>query len=200
MYKMLVIGGSAGSFEVVKKILHSFPEHYPLPVAVVLHLAADYHSHLAQLLQPFCCLPVADVCDKQEIQAGCVYLAPTDYHLLIEKNTRPPLHFSLSVDEPVRSVRPSIDVLFQTAAEVYESELIAVLLSGANSDGAAGMTSVKRLGGLTIVQAPETSEFSRMPEAALLATEVDYVVAVDELIRLLRAVDSPAYAITKTGA
>jgi two-component system chemotaxis response regulator CheB len=127
--------------------------------------------------------------DKQVLARENVYLAPPGYHLLIEQNGDAPLAFALSVDEPVKSVRPSIDVLFDSAAEALETSLIAVLLSGANSDGAEGMATVKKLGGLGMVLDPRLSEFSTMPEAAIKRVEVDYVVSLDEIISLLLSVD-----------
>lgn len=188
MYKMLVIGFSAGGIPLVKRILRALPSRYPLPIVVVAHLPAAHESHLAELLNTVTELPVEMARDKQVVLAGHVYLAPPDYHLLLEKQGDARPTFALSVDEPVHSVRPSIDVLLESAAEVYEAGLIAVLLSGANSDGAEGMAYVKQLDGLGIVLDPQESEFSIMPSAVLRRVDVDYVVNMDEIISLLCAV------------
>jgi two-component system chemotaxis response regulator CheB len=187
MYKMLVIGLSAGGIPLIKRILEALPHGYPLPVAIVAHLPGGHESCLAGLLNDITKLPVSNAMDKEEILAGHVYLAPPDYHLLVEKDRR----FALSVDEPVMSVRPSIDVLFESAAEVFEEGLIAVLLSGANSDGAEGMAYVKKLGGLGIVLDPKECEFSTMSSAAINRAEVDYVVGIEDIISLLLSVHEP---------
>lgn len=188
MYKMLVIGFSAGGVPLIKRILQALPKNYPLPVAIVAHLPSGHESTLAQLLDGISELPVSTAKDKDAIVPGRVYLAPPDYHLLVEKNHARTPTFALSVDGPVKSVRPSIDVLFESAAEVFESGLIAVLLSGANSDGAEGMAYVKQLGGLSIVQDPLESEFSTMPNAVIGRMKADYVANLDEIISLLLSV------------
>lgn len=189
MYRMLVIGFSAGGIPLIKRILQALPKDYPLPVAIVAHLTAGHESCLAELLDDIAQLPVGNAQDKEAIVAGRVYLAPPDYHLLVEKNAQATPSFALSVDAPVKSVRPSIDVLFESAAEAYESALIALLLCGANSDGAAGMAYVKKLGGLSIVLDPQHCEFSTMPSAVIERVNVDYVASMDEIISLLRSVD-----------
>ena len=188
MYRMLVIGFSAGGIPLIKRILQALPEEYPLPVAIVAHLPGGKESCLAELLDGIASLPVSTAMDKEAILGGRVYLAPPDYHLLVEQNRHSAPCFALSLDEPVKSVRPSIDVLFESAAEVFESSLIAVLLSGANSDGAEGMAYVKQLGGLGIVLNPEECEFGTMSDAAIKRADVDYVVSLEEIISLLLSV------------
>ncbi len=183
-----MIGFSAGGIPLMRRILSALPENYPLAIVVVTHFPSQHESHLAQILNDITPLSVSLAMDKQVVAANKVYLAPPDYHLLIEKHSAALPTFALSVDEPVKSVRPSIDVLFESAAEVYESALIAVLLSGANSDGAAGMDYVKQLGGLCIVQSPEESEFDAMTRAAIDRVNVDYVATLDEIISLLLSV------------
>jgi len=185
MYKMLVIGLSAGGIPLVKQLLAALPKGYPLAIAIVAHLSQGYESNLAPILSAVTDLPVTMARDKQPIVAGHVYVAPPDYHLLIEKNHQ----FALSEDKAVKSVRPSIDVLFSSAAEVFESELCAVILSGANSDGANGMATVKQLGGLSIVLNPIDAEFSTMPNAVIQQVEVDYVASLEDIISLLVSVD-----------
>lgn len=184
---MLVIGLSAGGMPLVKRLLAAFPKDYSLAVAIVAHLPQGYESNLAQLLDAATGLPVTMARDKQPIVAGHVYVAPPDYHLLVEQNH--PLSFALSEDEPVKSVRPSIDVLFKSAAEVFEAGLIAVILSGANSDGADGMAVVKQLGGLCMVLNPLDTEFSTMPNAVIRQVNVDYIASLEDIISLLVSVD-----------
>ncbi|MBS1213854.1 MAG: CheB methylesterase [Proteobacteria bacterium] len=138
---------------------------------------------LAQRIVAAFGLPVALASDKARIQPGHVYVAPPGYHVLVERDR----HFGLSVDPPVNSVRPSIDVLLQSAAEAYEHQLIAVILSGANSDGVRGMAVVKELGGVTIVLDPLQTEFHVMPTAVVEAVDVDYVASPEEIISLVLA-------------
>jgi two-component system chemotaxis response regulator CheB len=188
MYKLLVIGFSAGGIPVVTRILHSLPLDYPLPVVIVSHLPDAKESSLAEMLGRVTPLEVSMALDKETIMAGHVYLAPPGYHLLVERRGSHGPSFALSVDEPVQNVRPSIDVLFESAAEVFEAGLIAVLLSGANSDGAQGMVCVKQLGGLGIVLSPQECEFNTMGRAALARVQVDYVVGIEEIVSLLHSV------------
>jgi two-component system chemotaxis response regulator CheB len=185
MRRLLLIGLSAGGYPLLRQILSALPPTYPLPVVVVAHLPGRSESFLAELLQTISSLPVGMATDKQALLSGQVYLAPPDYHLLIEQKAGSALSLALSVDEPVQSVRPSIDVLFESAAEVLESDVIAVLLSGANADGAQGVATVQRLGGLGVVLCPQAAEFSTMPEAAIKLVAVDYVLALPEIIDLL---------------
>ena len=187
MYKMLVIGLSAGGIPLVKRLLAALPENYSLAVAVLAHLPQGHESNLAQILGDPCVLPVTMATDQEVIVAGHIYVAPPNYHLLVKQNGL--LAFSLSKDEPVKSVRPSIDVLFKSAAEVLDASLIAVILSGANSDGAEGMAMVKQLGGLCIVLNPVDAEFNTMPNAVIKQVAVDYIACLDDIISLLASVD-----------
>ena len=184
---MLVIGLSAGGTPLIKQLLAALPKDYSLAVAIVAHLPQGYESNLAQQLDAVTDLPVTEARDKEPIVAGHVYVAPPDYHLLIEQNHQ--FTFALSEDDPVKSVRPSIDVLFSSAAEVFGASLIAVILSGANSDGADGMAVVKELGGLCIVLDPLEAEFSTMPNAVIQQVDVDYIVSMEDIISLLVSVD-----------
>ncbi len=184
MYKLVAIGSSAGGISLLQRILAALPAKYLLPIVVVSHLPSTPFSHLNQLLNRNSILPVIMATDKSKILPGRVYIAPPGYHLLIESERC----FALSVDPPVQSVRPSIDVLFQSAAEVFEKQLIAVILSGANQDGVHGMATVKELGGLSIVLDPALAEFHTMPAAVIAAVEVEYIANIDEIIALLLAV------------
>nr|WP_303652486.1 chemotaxis protein CheB [Paludisphaera mucosa] len=141
------------------------PADYPLPVLVVVHLPSDRKSLLAGLLQGKCRVVVKEAEDKEPIIGGSVYLAPPDYHLLVEPDRR----LSLSGEEAVLFSRPSIDVLFETAAEAYGPALVGIVLTGANRDGARGLRAIRDSGGVALVQTPETALASAMPEAALAA-------------------------------
>lgn len=185
MYRLLAIGFSAGGMPLAEQILAALPADYPLAVAVVCHLPAGEDSALAELLDDASPLPVVVASDKMPIMPGRVHVAPPNYHLLVESREL----FALSVDAPVMSVRPSIDVLFETAAEVFEQGVIAVTLSGANSDGAQGMARVHELGGMTITLSPLKAEFRTLPEAVVNRTDVDYIASMDEIIALLCAVE-----------
>jgi two-component system chemotaxis response regulator CheB len=187
MYKMLVIGLSAGGMPLVKRLLAALPKDYPLAVAIVAHLPQCYESNLAQQFGEVTDLPVTAARDKEPIVARHVYVAPPDYHLLVEQSRQ--FTFALSEDKPVKSVRPSIDVLFSSAAEVFGASLIAVILSGANADGADGMAIVKQLGGLCIVLDPLEAEFSTMPNVVIQKVDVDYIVGIGDIISLLASVD-----------
>ncbi|MGZ5000381.1 MAG: chemotaxis protein CheB [Methylomonas sp.] len=188
MAKLAAIGFSAGGIPLIQCLLGALPADYPLPVVLVVHLPPETGASLIEIFQKVSPLPVMPALDKASIQPGHVYVALPDYHLLVEREG----YFALSVDPPVKAVRPSIDVFLQSAAEVYEKHLIAVILSGANSDGAHGMAYVKALGGVTIVLDPMHTEFRVMPDAVIEATDVDYVASLDEIISLLKAVkDQP---------
>ena len=189
MYRLVVIGLSAGGYPLIRQLLGALPKNYPLPVVIVMHFPDREENSLAMLLDTSTRLHVSMATDKEVLVSGQVYLAPPGYHLLIEHDLHTGLSFALSVDEPVKAVRPSIDVLFESAAEALESDLIAVLLSGANSDGAEGMATVKQLGGLGIVLDPLEAKFSTMPAAAIKRAEVDYIVSMKEIVSLLLSVD-----------
>lgn len=184
MYRLLIIGFSAGGIPLAQQILAALPADYPLPIAVVAHLPAGEDCDLADILAATTALKVVMATDKSALEPGVVYIAPPDYHLLVEKSGC----LALSIDPPVKSVRPSIDVLFQSAAEAFEKDLIAVALSGANSDGVQGMASVKELGGLAIVLDPLQTDIHTLPAGVVETVDVDYVANIDEIASLLRAV------------
>lgn len=177
----IVIGGSAGAVEALSAILPVLPADYPWPIMVVVHLPPQHKSLLAGLLQNKSRVRIREAEDKEPILAGTVYFAPPDYHLLVEADAR----LSLSADEPVNYSRPSIDVLFESAADVFAEHLVGVVLTGANSDGASGLQSIVRGGGTAIVQRPESSYASTMPGAALSACPTAMILTVDEIARYL---------------
>jgi two-component system chemotaxis response regulator CheB len=183
----IVAGGSAGALEVLVSVLPALPAGFRIPVALVLHLLPDKPSYLAEVLASRCSLAVKEAEDKEPLAPATIYLAPPNYHLLIEKDRS----FSLSIDEPVHFSRPAIDVLFETAADAYGHALAAVLFTGANEDGARGLARIKKLGGMTLVQAPETAFVRTMPEAALRLAEPDRILPPAEIGPFLARLGRP---------
>lgn len=176
-YELIVIGASWGGLHAVGEILHTLPQDLDVPVVVAQHRSTDsIGGGLAGLLRVRAHLPVIDVDDKDPIERGRVYLAPPDYHLLIQEG-----YFSLSTEERVNYARPSIDVLFESAADTYRERVIGVILTGANNDGAAGLARIKALGGVAVVQEPGTAERHEMPDAAIAATHADAVLPLAEI-------------------
>ncbi len=161
----VVIGASAGAVQGLLSILPSLPADYPVPVIVVVHVPAGPENALAALLRDRCRMSVKEAEDKEPVAPGVVYLAPSDYHLLVETEGA----FSLSSDEPVHYARPSIDVLFESAADAWSEGLVGVILSGANEDGAAGLARILAQGGVGLVEEPDDAYASAMPLAALAA-------------------------------
>ncbi len=177
----VVIGASAGGVEALGVLLPELPRDYTLPVIVVLHLPREKPSLLVDIYARRCVLPVEEAQDKAPIEPGHVYFAPADYHLLVDEGPS----FALSVDDPVHYSRPSIDVLFESAAEVYRERLAAVVLTGASADGAEGLAAVHRAGGTTVVQLPTEAPSPYMPESALRASPVDHVLPLSGIAQLL---------------
>ena len=173
----VVIGASAGALEALSVILPALPANFRLPVFIVVHLPTDRESILAQLFQGKCRLRVREAEDKGPINGGTVYFAPPGYHLLVEMDK----HLSLSADEPINYSRPSIDPLFESAADAYGPGLVAIILSGASHDGANGTRAVVDAGGVAIVQNPGNAFATAMPEAALSACPDAAVLSVDEI-------------------
>jgi two-component system chemotaxis response regulator CheB len=161
----VVIGGSAGAVSALLTLLPALPADFPLPVVVVIHIARHHIGSLAEVFQSQSRLVVKEAEDKEPLVPGTVYLAPADYHVLVE----PRRYVSLSNEEPVNFSRPSIDVLFGSAADAYGDTLLAIVLTGANRDGAQGLAAVCDAGGLALVQTPESAEAPAMPAAALAA-------------------------------
>ncbi|HJX64354.1 MAG TPA: chemotaxis protein CheB [Polyangia bacterium] len=159
----VLVGGSAGAIEVVSLVLGALPADFATPIVVVIHLPRSKPSALAGALRGKCGLALREALDKEPLAPATVYLAPPDYHLLID----PGPCFALSVDEPVNFSRPSVDVLFQSAADVLGPRCAGVLVSGANPDGAQGLRAIQEAGGLVAIQDPEEAAQSAMPKAAL---------------------------------
>ena len=176
----VVVGGSAGALEVLSKLLPGLPATSQVPVIVVVHLAPRRPSLLPELFARRCQLPVREPYDKQPVEPG-IWFAPPDYHLLIEANHC----FALSIDAPVKFSRPSIDVLFESAARVYGAGLLGVLLTGANDDGMLGACVIRKLGGVLAVQDPDTAEAQEMPKAAIRRAAPQFVGTVEELASMM---------------
>lgn len=182
MYKAVIIGGSAGSFQVITKILNSLPPNFPLPVLLSLHRLKHVRSGFVEALSIKSSIPVIEPYDKDQIKPGKAYLAPANYHMFIELGNK----IALSTEQPVNHSRPSIDLSFLTAAQVYREKLIGIILSGANKDGAYGLKKIKDFGGITIVQNPEECQVKTMTEASLKLSKVDHVLSTQEIIRFLQ--------------
>ena len=179
-FQAVVIGASAGGSTALQKILPALPADFPLPVIIVQHV----HPHqkgAALIYVGSSFLKVKDGDEKEAIQPGFVYFAPPNYHLLVENDRT----LSLSIDPKVHFARPSVDVLFESAADAYGQSLIGIILSGGNQDGAAGLLRIKQRGGLTIVQKPDEAEMRLMPEAAIATAKPEYILPADQIGRLL---------------
>ena len=200
-YRAVVIGGSAGGLEAVTEILGRLPADFDLPVVVVEHLHAEDAGRFAEHLARTTVLQVIEPCDKEPVLPGCVYAAPANYHTLLERDGT----IALTIDEKVNWSRPSIDVVFESAARAYGEGLVAVVLSGANDDGAEGMKAVKAFGGMTIAQDPDSAGYPVMPRAAIDAARVDHVLPPAEIADLLRklgaasAREAPSHRRPKKG-
>jgi len=176
-YRLVTIGCSMGGMKALEVIFQALPEDFPLPIAVVQHRYRTSNESLPEYYRRHSHLSVVDALDKQWIQPGHVYLAPADYHLLVD----PEGELSLSVDERVEYARPSIDVLFESAAEAFGEGVIGVVLTGANTDGARGAKKIKERGGFVLVQDPATAESPEMPRAAIAASRVDRILPLDRI-------------------
>jgi len=180
-YQAVVVGASAGAVEALSIVLPALPPAFKLPVIVVVHIPPDKQSVIANLFSAKCQLAVKEAEDKEPIVGGTIYFAPPDYHVLVEASKT----LSLSNDEPVLFSRPSIDVLFESAADVYGPELIGVVLTGANQDGAKGTQAVLEAGGVGLIQVPETAFASAMPDAAIRACPTARVLSLEAIADFL---------------
>lgn len=185
-YRVVVIGTSAGGLHALRTILGALPGDFPIPIAIVQHRSRESEL-LCELLQEVTPLAVIEATDKEAILPGCVYVGPSDYHLLIEDG-----YLALSVDEPVRYSRPSIDVTFESAADSFGMDCIGVILTGANPDGAVGLQVIARAGGYAVVQDPAGAEVAVMPRAAIAAVPSARVLPLEEIGPHLAAIRSRA--------
>ncbi|MDF5731670.1 MAG: chemotaxis protein CheB [Rhizonema sp. PD38] len=186
-FQLIVIGTSFGGLHALQILLPGLPKTFPVPVAIVQHRHKTSDNSLSLLLQHYSNLIVKEVEDKEEILPGCVYLAPADYHLLVETKdeTASYSYFALSTDAPVTYARPSIDVLFETTADGYAEKAIAVILTGANHDGAQGLARIKARGGKTVAEEPSTATCATMPKAAIETGAVDKILHLQDIAPFL---------------
>jgi two-component system chemotaxis response regulator CheB len=182
MYKAVVIGGSAGSFQGIIKLLSQLPSDYPLPIIMALHRLKHVRHGFMEALSLKSALKIVEPDDKDPIRKGTAYLAPANYHMSIELGN----YFSLSTEAMVNNSRPAIDITLSSAAYAYRNKLIGILLSGANRDGGLGMKAIKDKGGLTIVQDPGECMIDTMPKAALALAPMDLTMGMTDIITFLR--------------
>jgi two-component system, chemotaxis family, protein-glutamate methylesterase/glutaminase len=183
----IVIGASAGGVEALSVLLPALPADLRAPLFIVVHLPRERPSLLAEIFARKCALKVREAEDKMRVEPGTVYFAPPDYHLLLDEGPQ----LALSIDELVHFSRPSIDVLFESAADIYAARLMGIILTGANDDGTAGLAAIHRAGGVTIVQEPESAQVPLMALSALKRTPADFVLPLAEIAVLLQALGRP---------
>lgn len=187
MYKALVIGTSFGGLEALKATIPLFPKNFPLAIIAVLHIGDNPNDSFIRYLNSISKLNVKEAEEKEQIKAGTVYFAPPNYHLLIENDET----FALSTDSKVHHSRPSIDVLFETAAWCYRNKLIGLILSGLNEDGAWGLHQINEMGGICIVEDPENAIARIMPSAAFKIAKPQYIIPLhqisDKIIELVNS-------------
>lgn len=179
--KLVVIGCSAGGIEALKKILPILPSNYAPAVVVIQHIGHQIHTTLAEFFGGICKLRVKEAEDKEPLQPGIIYFAPSGYHLLLESD----FSFALNIDAPVHYVRPAIDVFMESAAPIMKDQIVGAILTGANHDGAQGLKKIADCGGRTLVQDPTTADFPTMPAAALEVSVTSQVLNLSDIAKLL---------------
>ncbi|WP_207687602.1 chemotaxis protein CheB [Desulfonema limicola] len=180
-YSAIVIGVSAGGMDALNIILSLLPKDFPVPIMIVQHISPVSDNYLVKFLDNACRIKVKEAGEKIKPEQGTAYIAPPNYHLLVETDKS----LSLSVDEKVNFARPSVDVLFETAADAYGKNLIGIILTGANKDGSMGLKKIKKYKGLTIVQSPETAAADEMPKSAIAAVDVDFILPLNSIASFL---------------
>lgn len=180
--RVLLLGGSAGSFKLLFRLVKSFPADLNKTVIIVIHRKKNFFSEIEKLFAENSRMSLREISDKDPIDGNTIYIAPANYHTLLEKNGL----FALDVSEPVWYSKPSIDVTFESAAEVYGDNCTAVLFSGANQDGAEGLLRLRDYGNLTIAQHPEDAEMTEMPNAAININAAEYILKTTEIFELLQ--------------
>jgi two-component system, chemotaxis family, protein-glutamate methylesterase/glutaminase len=190
----IAIGASAGGVDALSVLLPALPPGLQASLFIVLHLPRERPSLLADIFAPKCALQVKEAEDKMRVEPGTVYFAPPDYHLLIDKGPQ----LALSIDELVHFSRPSIDVLFESAADIYAERLMGIILTGANEDGTAGLAAIHRSGGVTMVQEPESAQVPLMVLSALERTPVDFVLPLNDIAVLLQTLAIAGLAAKST--
>ena len=192
LYSIVAIGTSWGGLMAMSKLLSELPAEFPIPIVIVQHRSKDSDRLLSQLLQDATPLTVCEVEDKDLLEPGKVHVAPADYHVMVERG-----YLSLTVEEPVRYSRPSIDVMFTSAGDTYGKEAIGIVLTGANEDGSRGLAHIVRRGGKALIQSPKTAEIPIMPEAAVRAVPTAEVMPIPQIgKRLLELSQETAARLT----
>ncbi len=180
-YKAIVIGSSTGGFYALKRIITSLPEGFALPILIVQHISSNSDNFMAKYLDNLSHVTVKEADEKEKILPSTVYIAPPNYHMLMEED----FTISLSTEQKRNYARPSVDVLFETAALAFGDQVIGVVLTGANNDGAKGLLAIKDAGGLTMVQNPDESEAYLMPRSAIEVAAPHFVLSLDEITNKL---------------
>ncbi len=180
-FAAIVIGVSSGGMNAMKTLFSRLPNDFKIPVIIVQHISPRSDNQWIKLLSDKYKRTICEADEKIQIENGAIYIAPANYHLLIERNRT----FSLTIDERVSYARPSIDVLFESAADVYKKTLIGIILTGSNDDGRNGMKRIQQAGGVTIVQNPETAESPYMPASVIQTIKPDYILSLDGITELL---------------
>jgi two-component system chemotaxis response regulator CheB len=197
-FEIVVVGTSTGGLKALQTLLSALPAGFPLPIVIVQHRGTGSENGLCEFLSKSSSVPVIEPEDKEPMLPGHAYLAPRDYHLLIENRS-----FALSTDSAVGFARPSIDVLFESVAEQYQQRAIGVILTGANRDGARGLAAIKSRGGITIVEDPVSAICPEMPDAALAQTDADWILRLQDigpcLLQLAERGDPPGWHARGTG-
>ncbi|HYP00885.1 MAG TPA: chemotaxis protein CheB [Pyrinomonadaceae bacterium] len=181
-FEIVVVGTSYGGLSALQTLLPALAPDFPLPVVIVQHRGKDT-DNLCEFLRRHSALPLTEPNDKEAIAPGRVYLAPRDYHLLIERDG-----FALSTEAPVGYARPSVNVLFESAADIYRRHVVGVILTGANADGARGLAKIKAYGGLAVVEDPAGAKSSGMPQAAIAASAVDAILPLPAIAPYLNQI------------
>lgn len=184
-YEAIVIGASAGGFLALCHLLEEIPPVYSIPILLVQHRAKDSRDLFEEVLQRRCRIQIKQAEEKEQVEGTIVYVAPPDYHLLVETDKT----LSLSSDAPVRFSRPSVDVLFESAAIAYRDKLIGIILTGANDDGATGISTIAKMGGLTIAQNPQEAAYPYMVQAAIDTKRVKYIWSLSAIRKFLLQVE-----------
>ena len=194
-YEIILAGTSWGGLQALSALVSALPADFAVPIVLVQHRHRESNSLLSSLLQDRTPLTVCEVEDKLPIERGMIYVAPADYHLLVEGG-----HFALSLDEPVRFSRPSIDVTFSSAADSYGPTAVGAVFTGANADGALGLRRIADRGGLALVQDPKTAESPAMPTAAAHSVPTARVLPLSELVKFIAELPGQGQLRTVTGA
>lgn len=180
-YEIIVLGVSTGGFKALGMILSQLPGNFKLPILIVQHRKKDHDDFFIEYMNDKTSIHIKEAEDKEPIKPGTGYIAPPDYHLLVELGHT----LSLSVDPPLKYARPSIDLLFETVAEAYKSKVVGVVLTGANDDGSHGLKKIRECGGMAIIQDPETAEASVMPRAAIKIAGADHILDLENIGKFL---------------